>query len=470
MASSRGPERESAGADRTVAPERVTVDAVRPPHPPTRTSLLLSAGFLALILAGSILLTLPAANRFDVATPPLTALFTATSAVCVTGLVVVDTRDYWSPFGQAVILVLMQLCGLGFLTSSTILLLFVKRRLSLRDRIWLKESQGVVPLGGVLGLVRQIAVVTLVLQALGAVVLSVRFAAEFPLDWAIWIGLFHAVSAFNNAGFDLMGGFQSLTAYREDPVVVMTVAILVLFGAVSFVVLAEVAAERSFRRLAMDTKLVLTTIGVILAVGTLSLLLIEFDNPDTLGPLGWPAKVMNAFFLTTSRTSGFSTVSVGTMMEGSLLLLMAMMYIGGSAGSLAGGIKVNTFAALTAAVLAAMRGRTEVTAFGRQIPNEQLSRALTIALMGLLIVFMLTLLLTFTEDFDFLSLMFEATSAFGIVGLSTGITPDLSDAGKLMVAITMYLGRIGPLTLALALVQREHPSLYKLPEGRIRIG
>jgi trk system potassium uptake protein len=220
----------------------------------------------------------------------------------------------------------------------------------------------------------------------------------------------------------------------------------------------------------MDTKLVLTTIGVILAVGTLSLLLIEFDNPDTLGPLGWPAKVMNAFFLTTSRTSGFSTVSVGTMMEGSLLLLMAMMYIGGSAGSLAGGIKVNTFAALTAAVLAAMRGRTEVTAFGRQIPNEQLSRALTIALMGLLIVFMLTLLLTFTEDFDFLSLMFEATSAFGIVGLSTGITPDLSDAGKLMVAITMYLGRIGPLTLALALVQREHPSLYKLPEGRIRIG
>ena len=179
---------------------------------------------------------------------------------------------------------------------------------------------------------------------------------------------------------------------------------------------------------------------------------------------------MNAFFMTTSRTSGFSTISMGSMMEGSLLLLMAMMFIGGSAGSLAGGIKVNTFAALTAAVLAAMRGRMEVTAFGRQIPTEQLSRALTIALTGLLIVFLLTLLLTFTEDFEFLRVMFEATSAFGIVGLSTGITPELSAAGKMMLIITMYVGRVGPLTLALALVQRERPSSYRFPEGRIRIG
>jgi trk system potassium uptake protein len=460
----------SVRAGHTVEPERVALTPYRPPQPPTRTSLLLTAGFLAMILVGSILLTLPVANRFGVATPPLTALFTATSAVCVTGLVVVDTRDYWSPFGQAVILVLIQLGGLGFLTSSTILLMFIKRRLSLRERVWLKESQGVVPLGGVLALVRQVTVVTLSLQAAGAIVLSLRFAGEFPLDWALWIGLFHAVSAFNNAGFDLMGGFQSLTAYREDPVVVLTVATLVLFGAVSFVVLAEVATERNFRRLLMDTKLVLVTMGAILAIGTVSLLLIEFDNPDTLGPMGWPARLMNAFFMTTSRTSGFSTISVGTMMEGSLLLLIAMMYIGGSAGSLAGGIKVNTFAALTAAVLAAMRGRAEVTAFGRQIPNEQMSRALTVALIGLMVIFLLTLLLTFTEEFDFLRVLFEATSAFGIVGLSTGITPDLSSAGKLMLIVTMYLGRIGPLTLALALAQREQPSPYKFPEGRIRIG
>ena len=268
MAFWRRREREAVRTGRAVAPERIVLQPYRPPQPPARTSLLLAAGFLALILIGSILLTLPAANRFDVATPPLTALFTATSAVCVTGLVVVDTRDYWSPFGQAVILVLIQLGGLGFLTSSTILLMFIKRRLSLRERIWLKESQGVVPLGGVLALMRQIAIVTLALQALGAAVLAVRFASEFPLDWALWIGLFTAVSAFNNAGFDLMGGFQSLAAYREDPVVVLTVATLVLFGAVSFVVLAEVAAERNFRRLPVDTKLVLVTMGAILAIGT----------------------------------------------------------------------------------------------------------------------------------------------------------------------------------------------------------
>lgn len=453
-----------------VASERVAVEPYRPPRPPTRTSLLLALGFLAAIALGSILLSLPVANQEGVVTPFITALFTATSAVCVTGLVVVDTRDYWSPFGQAVILILIQVGGLGFLTSSTILLILVRRRLSLRERIWLKESHGVVPLGGVLSLTRQVTVVTLTLQALGTIVLFLRFATELPLDAALWMGLFHSVSAFNNAGFDLIGGFRSLTGYAGDPVVVLTVAVLVLIGAISFVVLAEIAVERSFRRLLMDSKLVLVSIAGILAIGTLSLLLIEYDNPETLGPMNWPVRMMNAFFMTVSRTSGFSTVNVGAMTEGSLLIMMAMMYIGGAAGSMAGGIKVNTFAALTAAVFSAIRGKTVTTAFGREISHDQIYRALTIALVGLWIVFLLTLLLTFTEDFGLLDLMFEATSAFGIVGLSTGLTPDLSTPGKLMVAVTMYAGRVGPLTLALALLQRERAAPYKFPEGRIRIG
>lgn len=451
-------------------PERVTAESYRPPRPPARVPMLLALGFLAAIAVGSLLLSLPLANRQGVITPPETALFTATSAVCVTGLVVVDTLDFWSPFGQAVILLLMEIGGLGFLTSSTILLLLAGRRVSLRERVLLREAHGVRPLGGVVVLTRQVVAVTLSFQGIGALILSVRFAREFPPDQALWMGVFHGISAFNNAGFDLMGDFQSLTLFSGDPVVLLTVASLVLLGAISFTVIADLATERRFSSLLLDSKLVLVAMASILAVGTFVLLAVEYDNPNTLGPMGFPTKLMNAFFMTTSRTSGFSSIPVADMAGTSLTLLVAMMYIGGAAGSMAGGIKLNTFALLAAAVVSSMRGRTVTSAFGREVPPDFIYRALTVVLLSLALVFGLTLALSLTEPFTLPQLVFESISAFSIVGLSTGITPDLSLAGKLLIAATMYVGRVGPLTLALALAERESPPRYRYPEGWVKIG
>lgn len=452
-------------------PERVTVERPQPPRPPARAPLLLALGFLATILIGSLLLSLPIANRQGEVTPYITALFTSTSAVCVTGLVVVDTKSHWTPFGQAVILLLIQVGGLGFMTSSTILLLLTGRRVSLRERILLREAHGVTPLGGILRLTQRVLLVTALFEATGALILFLRFASEFPPDWALWMGVFHAVSAFNNAGFDLIGGFRSLTVYNQDPITVLTIASLIVFGGISFTVIIDIYREQNLRSLLLDTKMVLVTTVVLLVVGTVLLLAIEYDNPDTLGPLDPAAKVMNAFFSSvTPRTAGYNTINVGRMTQAGLFLTIALMYIGAASGSTGGGIKVNTFAVLTAAVISSVRGRTVATAFGRELPQDHVYRALTVALLALGLVSGVTFLLTIAEPFSLLQLLFETTSAFGTVGLSTGITPDLSLVGKLLIIMTMYVGRVGPLTVALALAQRSQPTRFRYPEGRVKIG
>ncbi len=432
---------------------------------------MLALGFAVTILVGSLLLTLPVANREGVITPYITALFTATSAVCVTGLVVVDTKSYWSPFGQAIILLLIQVGGLGFMTSSTLLLLLVGRRFGLRERVWLREAHGVTILGGILRLTRRVLVVTAIIEGISALILFLRFLGEFSPDWALWMGVFHAVSAFNNAGFDIIGGFRSLIGYSQDPVVVLDIAFTIILGGISFTVIIDTVEVKKFRSLLLDTKMVLVTTGALLLVGTVGLLAMEYANPNTLGDMGLPAKLMNAFFASvTPRTAGFSTVDVGKMTPQGLLFTISLMYIGAASGSTGGGIKVNTFAVLTAAVFSAIRGRTEATAFGRELPQDHVYRALTVALLALGLVFSVALILTITEPFSVIQLLFETTSAFGTVGLSTGITPDLSVIGKLLITATMYVGRVGPLTVALALAQREQHIRHKYPEGRLKIG
>jgi len=240
-----------------------------------------------------------------VVTPYLIALFTSTSAVCVTGLVVVDTLTYWSPFGQAVILALIQIGGLGFMTSSTILLLLIGRRLSLRERVLLRESHGLTTLGGIMRLTRRVLLVTAIIEGVASLILIVRFSVDFPLHWALWIGTFHAVSAFNNAGFDLIGGFRSVTVYNRDPLVLLTIAASIILGGLSFTVILDLTRQRSFRSLLLDSKMVLVTVLGLLAGGTLLLLVIEYNNSSTLGPMDLPAKLLNAFFsATTPRTAG----------------------------------------------------------------------------------------------------------------------------------------------------------------------
>lgn len=452
-------------------PERVTVERHLPPRTPTRAPFLLAAGFLVTIAIGTLLLMIPIANREGVITPPITALFTATSAVCVTGLIVVDTSDYWSSFGQGIILLLIQVGGLGFMTSSTLLLLLIGHRVSLRERILLRETFGETPMGGLLRLTLQVALMTVIFEVAGALILFFRFLFLLPPEQALWMGIFHSVSAFNNAGFDIIGQFRSLTGFSDDPVVLLTIAVLIIVGSISFTVVSDLYQQRHFRSLLLDTKMVLVATAILLLVGTFGILVVEWNNPNTLEPMSIPYKFLNSLFHgVTPRTAGFSSIDVGGMTQQGLFLTIVLMYIGGAAGSTAGGIKINTFAVLTTAVFSSMRGRLVATAFGRELPQDHVFRALTVALLALGLVVIMTFALSIVEEDSFLQLLFEATSAFGTVGLSMGATPGLSVAGKLLIIVTMYVGRVGPLTVALALAQRAQPARYRYPEGRVKIG
>jgi trk system potassium uptake protein TrkH len=427
-------------------------------------------GFVVLIAVGTFLLSLPLASAAGNWTALLDALFTATSAVCLTGLVIVDTGTYWSGFGQLVILALIQIGGFGFMTSSTMLLLLIGRRVSLRERLLLKESLGGGGLGSVLTLARRVFVFTVIAEAIGVVLLTAHFVTELAVPTALWWGLFHSVSAFNNAGFDLVGGYRSLIPYGHSPLVLLTLAALFVLGALSYTTIEDVVRRRRFGRLALDSKLVLTvTLGLLLA-GAALLLLTERANADTLGAMETGPRLLNAFFLSAARTAGFTTVDIGKMTDDGLLVLIALMFIGGASGSTAGGIKVQTFGILFFAIVAAVRGVNDVQAFHRRVPTNQVLRAIAIALLGVAWAFALSLALNVSERTAALGNIFEAVSALSTVGLSTGITPETSVWGKVVLIVAMFTGRLGPLTLALALAARERPARYHWPEETIKLG
>jgi trk system potassium uptake protein len=426
--------------------------------------------FGGLIVAGTIILSLPVSSASMTWTPVLDALFTATSAVCLTGLVVVDTGTHWSAVGQVVLLLLMQIGGIGFMTSSTMLFILVGSGVTIRQRLLLREALGGGTLGSVLHLARRVIVFTLIAEVAGAVILSLRFlGATDPLR-AVWWGIFHAVSGFNNAGFDLIGGYQSFIGFNQDGVILLTTGLLMLAGAISYAVVEDVFAERRFVRLTLDTKLVLLSMGGLLTVGTFALLFTERTNPATLGGMDALHRLLNAFFMAAARTGGFTSIDVGLLTEDGLIVLMALMFIGGAAASTAGGIKVQTFSILFFAIVSSVRGRQDVEAFRRRVPQVLVMRAMSVALLGVATVFLLFFCLNITEQFAFQQLLFEAFSAFSTVGLSTGITPEMSPAGRVILIVAMFVGRLGPLSLALALAAREHRPAYQWPTEQIRIG
>lgn len=435
-----------------------------------RTPLILPLSFLVAILLGSLLLSLPAASSTGDLTPIDVALFTATSSICVTGLVLVDTGTYWSPFGQAVILLLIQLGGLGFITASTSLLILAGRRVGLTERLLLGESQGVLSLNGIIRITKQIVLLTVVLEAAGALILFLCFTRDYSIGSALWMGIFHSISAFNNAGFDLMGNFSSLTGYSQNAVFLLTIIILVILGSISLSVLFTVINLRVYRQLPFNSKLVLSITLALTVGGTVGLSIMEAGNIATFAPLAPPFEVLNALFMSVTRTAGFSTVDVAKMSEGSQLLLVALMYVGGASGSAAGGIKVGTFGVIVAAVVSSVRGRKAVTAFGREIPMSDVARAMTIALLAMTLIFLSTLVLVMTESFPVFPLLFETTSAFGTVGLSTGLTPSLSLTGRILIIVLMYVGRLSPLAVAYVLARRIKPEPFKHPEAEVIIG
>ncbi|MGG1637344.1 TrkH family potassium uptake protein [Paenibacillus sp. FSL K6-3182] len=432
---------------------------------------ILVSGFALIILLGALLLSMPFASVSGERLPFIDALFTATSATCVTGLVVVDTGTYFSIWGQIILMCLFQLGGLGFMTMATLVALVLRKRISLRERLLLQESMNQSSMEGIVRLIRRVIVYSLTIELIGAALFASRFAFDMPLGKAIYFGAFHAVSLFNNAGFDIFGNYRSLTLYVSDPVVNIAAMMLIISGGLGFVVMSDLMEFRKNRKLSLHSKVVLSMTGTLIAVGTLVIFIFEFSNSKTLGSLDWGGKILSSFFQSvTPRTAGANTLDYTAIRQATMFFTIILMFIGASPGSTGGGIKTTTFATLVGAVFAMIRGREDIVLFRYRLGKDRIFKALTITLISLSLVIIVTMILSMTEDQAFIKLLFEATSAFGTVGLSVGVTPELSLVGKIVIALTMFAGRLGPLTLAYALGPRTEKELYRHPEGKITIG
>ena len=437
---------------------------------------ILVLGFAGLIAGGALLLSLPWSSASGDSVGLVDAAFTSTSAVCVTGLIVRDTPVEFSLLGQFIIMGLVQAGGLGYMTLSTIFAVLIGKRLTYKERLTLQEALNIDTREGLVRFVLSVARMTLVFEGLGALILAIRWSSELGIGRATYFGVFHAVSAFNNAGFSLFS--DNLMGYRGDFTVNLVISTLIICGGLGFFVLREIRSYRSYDRWSLHTKLVLAFTGGLLASGTVLIFLLERWNPRTLGPLGWGEAALAAYFqAVTPRTAGFNTIAIGDMSQAALFVLIVLMFIGASPGSTGGGVKTTTFGVTLMALWATVRGDEEADAFGRRIPAEVVSRAFFISLIAFLWVAMLGLVLLIVEQGDLLPTLFETTSAFGTVGLSMGrpgsvlsLAGHYSEAGKLLLALMMYLGRVGPLTVAIALAARRARPRLRHPEGRVFIG
>lgn len=431
---------------------------------------ILVGGFALTILIGAILLSLPISARTG-RLPFLDALFTSTSAVCVTGLVVVDTGTYFTRFGQTVIMLLIQIGGLGIMTAATVIFILLGKKITLRERLVIQEALNQITMQGLVRLVQMIIFMTLAVELAGAALLSTRLIPMYGLGTGLFYSLFHAVSAFCNAGFDLFGEFRSLTIFSRDPVIVMTIASLFIIGGLGFTVLLEILQKRRFQRLTLHAKMVAGITSLLLITGTLVIFIMEYNNPVTLGQHTLPGKLMNAFFTAaTPRTAGFNTVPTDGLLSSTLFFIIGLMFIGASPSSTGGGIKTTTFGALVVAVVSTIRGSEDPLLFKKKLPTEILRRSLSIVMISSLLVFAVTFVLLVTEGRTLLPVLFEAMSAFGTVGLSTGITPELTPIGRVAIIITMFAGRVGPLTLVFALARGMRKAPVQFTSERILIG
>lgn len=411
-----------------------------------------------LILFGAVLLLLPLSVRGDAEVHFIDALFTSTSAVCVTGLIAIDVADHFTTFGQAVVAVLIQVGGLGVTSIGVGLILAARKNVGLKGRILLKEALNIEGIKGMIRLVKSILLMTLCFELMGIVLSFLVFVQDYPVLKALWISIFHSIAAFNNSGFDILGGLRNLIPYQNNILLNLTTSGLIIFGGLGFLVILDVLKKRSFRKLTLHSKVVLTTTLTLLVAGTLLLKATE--------DITW----LGAFFQSvSSRTAGFSTYPIGEFTNAGLFTLIILMFIGASPGSTGGGIKTSTFFVLSQHVRSLFTKR-HISAFRRNIPWEVFSKACTISLLSLLLVCVGTFFLCVLEpEYSFVQLLFEEVSAFGTVGLSTGITPTLSVASKLILIFTMFAGRVGTFTLLTMWIDRPAPSV-RYTEESVSIG
>ncbi|MNW37218.1 Ktr system potassium uptake protein B [compost metagenome] len=428
-------------------------------------------GFAIIILAGAFLLMLPISSATGESLPFIDAFFTATSATCVTGLVVRDTGVYFSTFGQVVIMLLIQVGGIGFMTMATLFSLVFKRKISLKDRLLLQEAMNQNTMEGIVRLIRKVLLYSVVIESCSALIFAIRLAFDMPLGRALYFGVFHAVSFFNNAGFDLFGDYSSLTSYVADPIMNLVSMFLIVSGGLGFIVLSDLIELRRRRKMSLHSKVVLSMTGSLIVIGALVIFIFEFSNSKTLEPLSWSGKIWGSLFQSvTPRTAGANSLDIGALRQASQFFIIILMFIGASPSSTGGGIKTTTFTILVGAVFSMIRGRSDLVLFRYRLAEERIFKAVTITMLSLFLVIFVAMLLSTTEDASFLSILFEATSAFGTVGLTMGLTGKLTVMGKVIISLTMFAGRLGPLTLAYALGPKKEKELYRHPEGKMIIG
>ena len=440
---------------------------------PSRTVVL---SFALVILAGALLLHLPFASRSGESTPFLTCLFTATSATCVTGLILVDTGIHWAPFGQGVILLMLQLGGLGFVTLISLVPFALRQRIGLSQRLMMATALNLNGMEGVVRVVRHALMGTFLAEGLGALVLSTRFVPMFGLGKGLWYSVFHSISAFCNGGFDLLGpeygAFTSLEGVRGDPVIMLTLAVLIAWGGLGFFVWEDLLRSRRWKKLQLYTKLVLGITACLILLGGLFFAWAEWDNPGTLGEMPVWQRPLNALFQSiTLRTAGYASFDQGALTDSSAVLSILLMLIGGSSGSTAGGIKTVTAGLLVLTLVSGLRGREQVVVRGRTIPQRKVMDAVTLTLTVGLLFLASAMTLSTLEQVPFVQAAFEAASALGTVGVTMGITTALSAPGAMLVILLMYLGRVGILSFSIAFLTRKRAeNKITYPTADVMIG
>ncbi len=431
-------------------------------------------GFFLIIALGTILLMLPISSKSGTSTPFLSSLFTAVSSTCVTGLIVVDTFTHWTIFGQIVILCLIQVGGLGFITIGVLFSLVLRRKIGIKTRGLMQESANALKLGGVIKLAKKIVKGTFLFEGAGALILTIRFTFDMGPLKAIYYGIFHSVSAFCNAGFDLMGyqgEYNSLVSYVNDPVINIVIMALIVIGGIGFIVWDDISTNRlKFRKYTLQTKIVLCTTLALILGGALLFYVVEYNN--TMSGMSTGSRIWASLFSSvTARTAGFNTVDTGQLSGASKLLTIILMFIGGSPGSTAGGIKTTTIFVLMASLWALIsRGRGNGGVFRRRFEDDAVRKASTVVALNLLLGLVACFAILAIDSLPFEDIMFEVFSAIGTVGMSTGITRSLGTASRVIVAVLMFCGRIGSLSFALSFLQKKKVAPVVYPQEKVSIG
>lgn len=438
-------------------------------------SLIFIIGFLAVVFLGATLLNFPFSSVDGKSVGFLDSLFTATSAVCVTGLTVVTTASHWTPIAKIIIMLLIQIGGLGVMTMSTLIAFFLGKKISLKTRLLIKEERNIFELQGVVRVTKNVLIFTFVVELIGVILFSFQFCREYGLFKGILFAIFHSISSFCNAGFDIIGD-SSFSQYVTNPLVNFTTIMLIIVGGLGFFVTVEVLKIRKFKKFSLHTKVALIVTGILLLSGSVFIMILEYSNKGTIGQLGFFGKLQASFFQSVvTRTAGYSTVDMSSLKDSTSIIMSVLMFIGGSSGSTAGGVKVTTVAVVFLAIYSNIYGKKDIEIYRKRITQGLVMKAFSVIGIAFVVVIVVSIILSITQnntDFSYVDYLFETVSAFGTVGLTRSVTPYLNFIGKIVISCTMFIGRLGPLTIALAVASGKNKKNVNItyPEGKIIIG